>query len=260
MEERNPYAALVDTKVKESNERKLASLLRAKGRSTVRIRRRELLEFFDTTPSGSATHVSPIIALLGEDLGAALFAKFAEEAGMGEARILARSPSTGGRKGFRLDRWIWLVGADGKERLFQAEIKNWSSQAIGGKTLALDAAEDICKAYRLERWGQQWRSDLGQFKTPKVGKVLQRMKPPGTIDQGVVPEPLVIYWYPIHPEGASDLFFSQPLSGCHFDRVWFFSMSNYLRSLSDTELELEMPNTIARLDWIDRLVSVPSGP
>ena len=70
-------------------------------------------------------------------------------------------------------------------------------------------------------------------------------------------EPLVIYRYAIHPLGNNEPFFSHPgPPSCSFSRVWFFSMSSYLRTLDDEVLDLQMPNAVARLRWLQRLTEI----
>ncbi len=221
---------------------------------------REVLEFFDTKPSGSETHPNSVVAVMGEDLGAALFCRHLSGSGLGAARPLLRSPTPGTKTGNRLDRWFWTNWVDGRQTIFQAEIKNWSAQAIGGKALALDAPEDVQNNYRKGRWANQWDSKTGCFRHNNVGKVLNRMKLPAGVPPDVHVEPLVIYWYAIHPEGANEPLFTYPApAGSGFDKIWFFSMSTYLRSVTEEMLELDMPNAVARIDWLNKLVALCGG-
>ena len=81
------------------------------------------------------------------------------------------------------------------------------------------------------------------------------MKPPAP---DCTVEPLACYWDAMHPDGAGEPLFSVPVPDSHFTRVWVFSMSAYLRELLASgvaHIEIEMPDTAARIDWLDRLMS-----
>jgi hypothetical protein len=72
---------------------------------------------------------------------------------------------------------------------------------------------------------------------------------------GIKVEPLAIYWFAIHPEGSSETFFEHPAPpNTGFERILFFSMSSFLRSVEEETIELDMPNAIARISWLGRLV------
>lgn len=221
----------------------------------LRIRVRDLLTFFDTKPEGSATHVSSLVGIMGEDLGAALFCEHLHRTGLGTVRVLTKNPTPGTRTGKRLDRWLLVQWKDGSETLFQAEIKNWSAQAIGGRMLAIDPSEEDDVAFRMNRWENQWDTDNGCFRHENVGKVLSRMQRPPGVDLNIQVEPLAIYWYAIHPNGSPESLFTHPApEASKFDRVWFFSMSSFLRSVKEETLDLNMPNAIARIKWLNSLV------
>lgn len=223
----------------------------------LRIRVRDLLAFFDTKPEGSATHVSSLVGIIGEDLGAALFCEHLVRAGLGTARVLARAPTPGTRTGKRLDRWFLVQWKGGSKTLFQAEIKNWSAQAIGGRVLPVDPSEEDHVAFRKNRWDNQWDTDNGCFRHENVGKVLGRMRLPKGLDPDLRIEPLAIFWFAIHPTGGPEVLYEHPAPcGCEFERVWFFSMSAFLRSLPNDALELDMPNAVARIQWLNSLVEV----
>lgn len=223
----------------------------------LRIRVRDILAFFDTKPAGSATHVSSLVAIMGEDLGAALFCEHLSRTGLGTARVLAKSPTPGTKSGKRLDRWFLVTWSDGRETLLQAEVKNWSAQAIGGRVHALDPSEADDIAFRKNRWENQWDSVAGCFVDDKVGKVLGTMQYPSGVPLGIKVEPLAIYWFAIHPEGSSETFFAHPAPrDTGFERILFFSMSSFLRSVEEEAIELDMPNAIARITWLSHLVDV----
>jgi len=208
---------------------------------------RELLAFFDEEAKGSSRHASAIVAVAGEDLGAALLVEYFRSQGI-VAEILQERCTQGTKKGYRLDRWI-LTHAPAGDVLYQVEIKNWSAHAIGGRTLAQSASSSVLREYKIERWSQEWNGTT--FRKAPVLKVLTRMKSPRPL---LPVEPLVCFWTALHPEGAESPFFSVPLTGhAHFHRVSVFSMSSYLRSLKATSITLTMPEVAVRREWLTRL-------
>jgi hypothetical protein len=67
---------------------------------------------------------------------------------------------------------------------------------------------------------------------------------------------LVIYWFAIHPQGEDEPFFYQTLTNNSFSRIWFFSISTYLRSLKEDVIELNMPFAAKRIEWLLKLFEV----
>ena len=223
----------------------------------LRIRVREVIEFFDTKPDGSKSHVSGVVGIIGEDLGAALFCEYIRRSGLGIARVLKKSPTPGTTSGQRLDRWFMVTWTDGSKSLLQAEIKNWSAQAIGGKSLTFGATEEECALFRKNRWDNQWDSGKNCFRHDNVGKVLQSMKRPEGVDENITIEPLAIYWFAIHHQGKNEVLFEYPTPEDYkFKRIFFFSMSTFLRSIADEWLDLDMPNAIGRLNWLGKIVEI----
>ena len=132
------------------------------------VNRQELLKFLDEKPDSSIGHVSSLVAVIGEDLNSALFLHYAESCG-DQAKIVQRLDkagedigphpvTTGRQRGPRLDRWIEVKPTNGGRFLYQTEIKNWSSTAIGGETLAATAKPRELAAYRQRRWERHWDS------------------------------------------------------------------------------------------------------
>ena len=217
----------------------------------LRINVKGLLEFFDEKPGESLGHATAIVAVAGEDLGVGLLKHYLECTRNAEVRILpGPPPTTGNQKGPRLDRWVDVVWPDGSGRLFQTEIKNWSAHAIGGKILKVDAPPDEVARFGRERW----RGHAGSMHWNSISKVLTPMKRPWDVDPSHTLEPLLIYWTVIHPEGLNESFFSHDLgASTEFSRLWFFSMSSYLRSLNEAAIELEMPHAANRISWLHSL-------
>ena len=212
----------------------------------------QFLAFFDEEAPGSVGHATSLVAVAGEDLGTALLLHYLRSVGT-DAEALPERCTQGTNKGYRLDRWILAHQTEGPV-LYQVEIKNWSAHAIGGKRLAREASSDELRSYKTERWLSMWTGT--QFRTESVRKVLTPMRSPSP---GVPIEALVCFWTALHPEGEETPLFSVPLPlHEHFQRVWVFSMSSYLRSVKQASLVLRMPEVAQRQAWLARLFPITS--
>lgn len=221
-----------------------------------RLNVRETIAFFDSGPLGSRGHMSAVSGVLGEDLGTAVFQDFAQRSGLGHIDVLPGSPTTGKKKGPRLDRWLLMTRPDGSQVLFQTEIKSWAAHAIGSRELSCDPDDNEYELYARERWGTQWNEASCIPSQHVVVKVLVEMARPLSVDVSIPIAPLVIFWYPIHPEGKREVFFHRELTGeCpfHEGKLYIFSTSAHLRSLSEEFLDLPMPNAVPRINWLNRL-------
>jgi hypothetical protein len=182
------------------------------------------------------------------------------------------TPTNGTGRGDRLDRWLLVdepSSSGSKRTAYQVEIKNWSGHAIGGRPLSINADETTLRQYRQERWLKCWDPVEKQFLDQNMGKVLSRMLPPAKMDgvdgrlRVIEPairaeevQPMLCFWWAVHPEGKDESLFRFDLPGGEvndFSAVWVFSMSNYLRSLSEQEIQLDMPSTVQRLAWLRKM-------
>jgi len=170
--------------------------------------------------------------------------------------VRVETPTRGKQKGSRLDRWIRVTGASelgAPDVLLQVEVKNWSAHAIGGRALRRDPTAEEIADYKKERWAKEW-GDAGILKA-QLRKVLEPMCPPAMLSHLPV-EPLACMWTALHPTGVAECLFSVPLPEMQrrdFARVWFFSMSSYLRSLTDERIRIYMPDATKRMGWLDQL-------
>ena len=243
--------------------------------SKLTLNRHDLLSFFDVKTPESRGHVSAIVGVVGEDFGIALLRKCLVEQHGTTSRVITEGgvpklPTNGTGKGHRLDRWLLADETPSSKRtLYQVEIKNWSATAIGGRELKLDAAPAILRAYKRERWLKHWGSEKGSFRHDYVEKVLSRMSIPTRMDDDsgrlgpILPaiqphevEPMLCFWWAVHPDGDDESLFSYSLPTGHassFSRLMVFSMSSYLRSLTEDEVVLEMPVASRRIEWLNRL-------
>ena len=66
---------------------------------------------------------------------------------------------------------------------------------------------------------------------------------------------MVCFWWEAHHLGENESLYDYPLSPAvnGFTHFWVFSMSNYLRSLGEPEVELEMPSAARRIGWLQHL-------
>src|SRR3989344_321722 len=142
------------------------------------LRLRNTIQFLDFPDPGDNKHASAVTGVIGEDLNAAAFAHYLENEGS-LVSILPTGPTQGTRIGQRLDRWIYTKNREGREILYQAEIKNWAASAIGGYRLAVD--RDIAETTRVANsyWKNELRGQFGGAKQPNgITKVLVPMRSP----------------------------------------------------------------------------------
>jgi hypothetical protein len=221
----------------------------------------ELLLFFDAAPADSVSHATAIVAVLGEDLGTALLQKRLLDEGKTTTVALRPNglPQTPIGEAGRLDRWLLSDGPKNPTQ-YQVEIKNWSAHATNGQrfTVASNAPEyeERLRQHRIHRWANTFNRETQSFWNRTANKVFTQMMNPPRPDIQV--EPLICFWDPMHREGEAESLFRVDLQpnrrGFHFDHVWVFSMSNYLRSLTDSQICLEMPAAAQRIQWLRRLV------
>lgn len=222
----------------------------------------ELIKVFDEQNNLYKGHTTPIMGIIGEDLGAALFSHFLEENGKKDIQILSIPVTTGNNDGPRLDRWI-KVG----KILYQTEIKSWCSFQIGGYKLFLDAPPREVKKLAATKWERELTEHYrGAKKFGKASKVLAPMEIPDT-QEIKKSTPLVIHWMPVSKDGNP--FFSYPVKDLgvnkklmkqipkSFKTVHYFSCSLYVRNLikkGEKEVELSLPNVKMRMSVMQKLV------
>jgi len=217
---------------------------------------KKVISFFDERPQDAEHHASGLVGIAGEDLGTGVFKHYIENVKKANVNVLTYSVTTGHKKGPRLDRWIDVLWVGEKGTIFQTEIKNWSAHSYGGTQLFLNASKEEVKIYKIKKWNELWDSKKNSPNTEKVSKVLVPMRIPSEVDRSHTLEPLVIYWTPIHPEGKEEHFFCHKVSSERFSRIWFFSVSSYLRSLDEDTIELDMPSFTKRVSWISKLFKI----
>ena len=228
----------------------------------------QTLRFFDEKPGWSIGHATGVVGVVGEDLNAACFQHYVESVG-GSAIVRDDSVTTGGTKGPRLDRWIVVDWPGEPSTVYQTEIKNWSAHAIGGEILRFGASTEEVAGHKQRRWEGRWDSQRQTLKHPNMGKVLVPMDPPRDL-KGENIQPLLIFWEPIGPMGTDSHLFKEASPTCDFPfalpstwpsprrfplfrNLWVFSVSSYLRSISDAHVKLQMPHAAERLRMLGRL-------
>lgn len=223
----------------------------------------ETLEFFDGRHEKDRGHASAVVGVLGEDLNAAAFAHYMTSRGA-DVNVLDVPVTTGNKKGHWLDRWIDIRHEE-THALYQTEIKNWSSWAIGGRQLSVTASIEEVQKVAQHHWTQQTNNIFVGSEPNGVTKVLLKMKlPVGYEGQEGRVEPLLIYWMPISNTESIEPFFSAsvhdvaPNIETPFDELQIFSVSLYLRQLleSGTEtIDLDMPNATARVKALSQILT-----
>lgn len=225
--------------------------------AAVRISVGRLIKFLDEVSPETKGHAPAVATFIGEDLGASLVKHCLESVHRAKVNILAESPMTGG-PGPWLDRWIHVRWLDSRQTLFQTEVKSWSASAKDGRPLAANATPDKVAQYKIERWQKEGRyGNIGWIPRPLVAKVLSPMKRPQSVDQKCPVEPLLVYWWCVHPDGGKDSLFEVPVDHSQFPfrRLWVFSMSSYLRGLRTETLDLNMPIGATRIRWLNSVIS-----
>jgi len=233
-------------------------------RINLKINIKEILKFFDEAPESSNRHASAIVGIMGEDLGIALIQKyFLEKKGI-KTQVLRNAnqspiiPSLKTQKGHRLDRWLLEIGhKNNKPTLFQVEIKNWSAHAIGGESLLIKADPISLKNHRRRSWLRKWDEKSKRFKSENMEKVLIKMVVPDEQKGKVKIAPLICFWDAVHPKGKAEPLFeykNYSYAKKTFSSFWVFSLSNYLRTIRKKVIDLEMPDTVSRINWLHILV------
>lgn len=223
-----------------------------------------LLEFLDMKSDYSRGHATGVVSVAGEDLNAACFRRYAESKGA-VVEVLPNPVTTGQKQGPRLDRWIKADWPDGSKILYQTEIKNWSAHAIGGKDLPVDATPQEVAEYKQKCWARHWNSKSGTLRGNLCAKVLVPMQRPDGLETRTV-RPLLIFWEALGPQDADDHLFRVTARRPHYPdlpkfreptKLWVFSVSSYLRSLTDDKIDLPMPNAARRMRALMGMFSTP---
>jgi hypothetical protein len=221
----------------------------------MKVRRQNLLEFYDHEPQWGESESSPVSAVtgvIGEDLVLALLCR--------KLGGKIRGYDCRG-KGAWLDAWVTT-----SETEYQVEAKNWCAHSLGGDKVEADGsnlrsvAEENLRVYLEEPRNRA-----------KIWKVLGAMKAVEGHSEETKPEPVLAFWAPVAEVGSSKLpsFFSVAMDSyisreivplnlreTLHKRVHVFSASLYLRQecLDDT-LDLDMPRAAHRMKWLQSLLA-----
>ena len=222
---------------------------------------KQILHLFDEKAEDNELkgHATSVVGFLGEDLNAAIFVHYGKSLGA-EVKLLPDNVTTGRKKGPRLDRWIFWQKS--KPILYQSEIKNWSSWAIGSRPLLLTARDhEIANAAKKD-WERELKEDyIGKKVYGKVSKVLLKMMVPEGF-RNIKVEPLVIHWRVINPKGIEP-FFRIPVRQLNikfktdFSMINYFSVSLYLRRLlkkNKKYVDIEIPRVEERFKIVNNLL------
>jgi hypothetical protein len=225
----------------------------------VKINISNLLTFFDESPPGSRGHALAVESVAGEDLGAGIF-KYFLESGDTKVTILDERPVSEEKNGYKLSRWIETVNQDGSGCCYQTEIKTWSAHAMHGETLPLTATRAQERLHKIKQWENIWNSEINRPRQDSVAKVLAKMQNPARLNHDYPIHPLLIFWDMLHPLGADNFFFEQPVGASGpietaYKSVWVFSISGFLRSLAEKNISIYMPDTAAKLKWLSDIFS-----
>ena len=228
------------------------TMLARKNNMHEKLNLRELVNFYDYGIASSKKHATAVNAMMGEELGVSMMLQYFKNMGE-QIEALPGGCNQGTQKGHRLDKWLVQKKPDGV-LLYQVEIKNWSAHSIGGTRAAKEWGPDKWTEYRKTVWGRRFKPD-GVLRDPEARKVLTPMKPLPKFEQAVI-EPVICFWEGMHPKGESEVFFDVPVTGEKFDKLFVFSMSNFVHQLiagGTVFLDVDMPYAAARKVWIEKL-------
>jgi hypothetical protein len=223
---------------------------------------RALVDFFDVDTEAQQD-ASSVKAVIGEEFAVACMRHYFEMRGA-QAELLLHHDgnrrlacTTGELAGYQLDGWF-LVRENNRQTCYQMEIKSWSFHGIGGRDQRmLVEHEETPDCLRIKKYvfSKYYDRSTNCIRPDEVKKVLLKMRvpnapgrhPPYPIHN---PQPLLCLWQAVCEEDkeASEVFFSVPVAPidamikpngarCEsggFERVWVFSVSNYLRTLMAT--------------------------
>ena len=217
---------------------------------------KEIIKLFDVKSDEVMYDITSVIGIVGEDLGAALFKhyyekEFGKKVTISSSPVLSMRNPDGTKKGPRLDRWIYVQNSKNKYTAYQTEIKNWSAYAIGARKVGTD--NKTIPAIGLLNWKDRTKRLQEQNRNGE-NKVFYPMKKPADLPNKATIEPLVIYWSILSKDGTSlDPYFKATMRVRGFKKINVFSMSNYLRSIKERELVLDMPNAEKRIMHLKKL-------
>ncbi len=211
------------------------------------INRKKLIEFYDIKIKENSRHISGITGLIGESLTQGLLLHKLKNDGF-EAKVLPQIPTIGQKRGKRLDCWI-TAQRNGERRLYQVEIKNWSAYSKGGEDLPLNADKNEQRNFSIKKWQSIFQEE--SIKNEYAQKVLIRMNPPKDFSDWNH-RALACFWFCLHPQGTLESLFLVRTRGA-FSQIEMFSMSAYLRKLSEETIQLELKWVVERLNLIKAL-------
>jgi len=227
-----------------------------------------LITYFDLKSSTDYGDTTATISVVGEDLCAGIFSHYCQTQRESNAEILDPNkwiPTTLKKVGRRLDRWI-LETKDEESILYQTEIKNWCSRAIGGVEIPLDVgAEELNRLAEVN-----WNHHIVELESPEpngLNKVLVDMISDKNLGINMVykKEPLLLLWHATKPLDKTGCFFNYQLPVKHFDygHVMVFSCSLYLRRLladGVAQITVDLLNVKRRLQQLNRLFPYVAQP
>jgi hypothetical protein len=185
---------------------------------------------------------------VGEELGIGLLIRCLGEVGFTNAQALGVPCTPGTKKGKRLDTWVGTEKS-GQRILFQVEVKSWCAHSLGGCAIPVSASAAELETLVQRNWARYWDSNAHQPRNKGLQKVLAPMQVPAPGADLV--EPIACVWDALHPSGELTPWFSVEVSSSSFSRLWWFSMSSYLRTELTSGLEsltLDMPRLDERLE------------
>lgn len=230
----------------------------------MKINIKNLIEYFDLKESTKYGDATATISLAGEDLCAAIFKHYRENVSGKKIKIIDSNieiPTTMKKKGRRLDRWIVEEGGP-KHILYQTEIKNWCSRAIGGINIPINIKQIELDKLSDKNWNST-KKDIDAKLENYINKVFINMVSDKRIRFNNKYEkcPLLLFWDARKPIKSKSFFhkYKVPKKYFFYDYCMAFSCSLYLRSLlkeRKRKIDLDMPNVERRMERMIQLFGV----
>lgn len=211
----------------------------------------KLIDFFDHRVQSSLRLGTPVNSVIGEELAVTLMRHYFERKNYKFEIFQPCNQSA--KRGYRLDCWLHLQDAGKDSRLYQTEIKNWSAHSLGGTVIPPSVTEAGLREIIARNWNSRFSHETNIPREASASKVLVRMNPPPEWSHLTV-MPLLCLWECLHPDGDLEPFFHRPIQNPHFENIYVFSLSAYVRVLlaeGTKNIPSLMPQTDRAMNWLN---------
>jgi hypothetical protein len=211
----------------------------------------DIINFYDSKNPNDSGLVSSLTGLFGEELVIALLAHFLATQG---SQIIIHDEKP------RSNRWLdaWISSENnGITKLFQVEVKNWSSHSLGGVKLLPNASNEDVNSYGLCRLKEHY-----DFSTQELSKDVEKVLIPMKNEPQIKyqkKETTLAFWMVVSDNLCPhelNPYFGLNVKSDDFQKINIFSASIYLRQLlfSQQTLKIELPKATERINKLHNLI------